>query len=107
MPAPQGATAHSGQNGPAKWATEQFADPAWLPASNGPEDRTARSRGHVAGAAYAFDVDARFLAIISPGLLGSDYFRDVADVLAGNGPPDVEKIGAIMRRHGLTPAPPA
>src|SRR5436190_21879502 len=34
------------------------------------------------------DVDARFLAVISPGLLGSRYFTDVADVLAGDGPPD-------------------
>jgi quercetin dioxygenase-like cupin family protein len=51
------------------------------------------------------DVDARFLAVISPGLLGSGYFRDVAGVLAGDGPPDVEKIGEVMRRHGLTPAP--
>ena len=40
------------------------------------------------------DVDSRFLAVISPGLLGSGYFRDVADVLAGASPPDVEKIGA-------------
>ena len=31
----------------------------------------------------------------------------VADVIAGGGPPDVEKIGEVMRRHGLTPAPPA
>ena len=53
------------------------------------------------------DVDARFLAVISPGSLGSGYFRDIADVLAGDGPPDVEKIGEVMRRHGLTPAPPA
>ena len=53
------------------------------------------------------DVDARFLAVISPGLLGSGYFRDVADVLAGEGPPDVEMLGEVMRRHGLTPAPPA
>ena len=53
------------------------------------------------------DVDARFLAVISPGLLGSSYFREVADVLAGGGPPDVEKIGEVMRRHGLSPAPPA
>src|SRR5215207_6097404 len=53
------------------------------------------------------DVDARFLAVISPGLLGSGYFRDVADVLAGDGPPDVKKIGEVMRRHGLTAAPPA
>jgi hypothetical protein len=53
------------------------------------------------------DVDARFLGVISPGLLGSGYFRDVADVLAGEGPPDVEMLDEVMRRHGLTPAPPA
>jgi hypothetical protein len=53
------------------------------------------------------DADARFLAVISPGLLGSGYFREVADVIAGGGPPDVGKIGEVMRRHGLTPAPPA
>ena len=52
------------------------------------------------------DVDARFLAIISPGLMGSGYFKDVADVLGGDGPPDIEKLGEVMRRHGLTPAPP-
>jgi quercetin dioxygenase-like cupin family protein len=53
------------------------------------------------------EVDARFLAVITPGLLGSAYFRDVAEILARAGPPDVEKLGEIMRRHGLTPAPPA
>ena len=53
------------------------------------------------------DVDARFLAVISQGLLGSRYFKDVAEVLAGDGPPDIGKIGEVMRRHGLTPAPPA
>jgi len=52
------------------------------------------------------DVDARFLAIISPGLMGSGYFKDVADMLGGDGPPDIEKLGEVMRRHGLTPAPP-
>jgi Cupin domain len=52
------------------------------------------------------DIDARFLAVISPGLLGLG-FRDIADILAGDGPPDVDRIGEVMRRHGLTPAPPA
>jgi quercetin dioxygenase-like cupin family protein len=52
------------------------------------------------------DADSRFLAIISPGLLGPSYFREVADVLGSDGPPDVEKIGEVMRRHGLTPGPP-
>jgi hypothetical protein len=52
------------------------------------------------------DADARFLAIISPGLMGSGYFKDVADVLSGDGPPDIERLGEVTRRHGLTPAPP-
>src|SRR6202795_873706 len=34
------------------------------------------------------DVDARFLAVISPGLLGSGYFRAAAAALAGHAPPD-------------------
>lgn len=53
------------------------------------------------------DVDARFLAIISPGLLGPSYFKEIAGVLGRGGSPDVEKIGEVMRRHGLTPAPPS
>jgi quercetin dioxygenase-like cupin family protein len=53
------------------------------------------------------DVDARALAIVTPGILGPDFFREVAALLdaAGGGPPDVVAIGAVMRRHGLTPAP--
>lgn len=53
------------------------------------------------------DVDARFLAIVSPGLMGSGYFKDVAGVLGEEGPPDIERLSEVMRRHGLTPAPPA
>lgn len=51
-------------------------------------------------------VDATALAIITPGLLGADYFREVAAVLdaAADGPPDLAAIGDVMRRHGLTPA---
>ncbi len=63
-------------------------------------------RGVIHGFDNKDDVDARFLAVISPGLLGPRYFQEVADVLAGDGPPDREKIGEVMRRHGLTPAPP-
>ncbi|HXZ56868.1 MAG TPA: cupin domain-containing protein [Gaiellaceae bacterium] len=53
------------------------------------------------------EIDARFLAIVSPGLMGSGYFKDVAGVLGEEGPPDIERLGEVMRRHGLTPAPPA
>jgi quercetin dioxygenase-like cupin family protein len=53
------------------------------------------------------DVDAKVLAIVSPGVLGPQYFRDVAAVVdaAVGGPPDPAAIGAVMLGHGLTPAP--
>ena len=63
------------------------------------------------GAVHRFDnngdVDATVLAIVSPGVLGPGYFRDVAAVVqaAACGPPDPSDLAAVMRRHGLTPAP--
>jgi hypothetical protein len=51
--------------------------------------------------------DARALAIVTPGILGPDFFREVAAILdaAVGGPPDLAAIAAVMRRHGLSPAP--
>jgi quercetin dioxygenase-like cupin family protein len=63
------------------------------------------------GAVHHFDnladADAKALAIVTPGVLGPDYFREVAAVLdaAADGPPDFAALGEVMRRHGLTPAP--
>jgi quercetin dioxygenase-like cupin family protein len=63
------------------------------------------------GAVHQFDnrgdVDAKALAIVTPGILSPDYFREVAAVLdaAAGGPPDLAAIATVMRRHGLTPAP--
>jgi quercetin dioxygenase-like cupin family protein len=63
------------------------------------------------GAVHHFDntrdVDAKALAIVTPGILGPDYFREVAAILdaAAGGPPDLAAIAAVMRRHSLTPAP--
>jgi quercetin dioxygenase-like cupin family protein len=65
------------------------------------------------GAVHGFDnhgtEDAKFLAISSPGIMSPDYFREIHDVLASTsgGPPDMAKVAEVMRRHGLTPAPPA
>jgi quercetin dioxygenase-like cupin family protein len=63
------------------------------------------------GVVHRFDnlhtADAKMLAIVSPGILGPDYFREIAAVVknAVGGPPDPAAIAAVMRRHGLTPAP--
>jgi quercetin dioxygenase-like cupin family protein len=52
--------------------------------------------------------DARMLAIVTPGVLGPDYFRELAAVIdaaaAAGGPPEPDALADVMRRHGLTPA---
>jgi quercetin dioxygenase-like cupin family protein len=75
----------------------------------GPGEVACVQRGQIHGFQNRGDIDARFLAIATPGGLGAAYFREAADVLAASagGPPDHAAIAQVMRRHGLTPAPPA
>jgi quercetin dioxygenase-like cupin family protein len=72
----------------------------------GPGETLFIPRGAIHAFANTDEIGATALAIITPGLLGADYFREVAAIIAaaGGGPPDVVAIGAVMRRHGLTPA---
>jgi quercetin dioxygenase-like cupin family protein len=53
------------------------------------------------------ELDAKMLAIVSPGILSPNYFREMAAVIKGatGGPPDPAAIAEVMQRHGLTPAP--
>lgn len=44
------------------------------------------------------------LAVVTPGRLGPGYFREAGAVLDADGPPDVQALLEVMRRHGLTPA---
>jgi quercetin dioxygenase-like cupin family protein len=53
------------------------------------------------------DAAARGLSVVTPGVLGPDYFREVAAVLSAGGPPNLALIAEVMRRHGLRPVPPA
>jgi quercetin dioxygenase-like cupin family protein len=64
------------------------------------------------GAVHGFavdDEDASFLAVATPGIFGPAYFTEIGEVIraAAGGPPDREAMMGVMRRHGLTPAPPA
>jgi quercetin dioxygenase-like cupin family protein len=74
----------------------------------GPGEALCIPRGAVHHFENRGDVDVTALAIVTPGILGPDYFREVRDVLeaSAGGPPDVAAIGAVMRRHGLTPVAP-
>jgi quercetin dioxygenase-like cupin family protein len=64
------------------------------------------------GAVHRFDNngnrDAKALCVITPAALSPQFFREAAEVMreAAGGPPDRAKMAEIMRRHGLTPAPP-
>ena len=64
------------------------------------------------GAVHRFDNhgsrDVKALCVITPAAIGPEYFREAAEVIhaAAGGPPDLAKMVEIMRRHGLTPAPP-
>ena len=64
-------------------------------------------RGVVHQFANHGDLDASALAIVTPGILGPGYFREVAEILdaSAGGPPDLAAVAVVMRRHGLTPAP--
>ena len=72
-------------------------------------DAVCVPRGAIHGFENRASADATFLAIASPGVFGPDYFREVGEVLAAStgGPPDLAALMEVMRRHGLTPAPPA
>lgn len=73
----------------------------------GPGEVLCIPRGAVHRFYNGHNADTKMLAIVSPGLLGPDYFREMAAVVnaATGGPPDPAALAAVMRRHGLTPAP--
>jgi quercetin dioxygenase-like cupin family protein len=76
------------------------------PVEVGPGEVLCIPRGAVHQFANRTDLGAKTLAIVTPGILGPDYFRQVAAILdaAAGGPPDFAALGEVMRRHGLTPA---
>jgi len=75
------------------------------PTDIGPGEAVCIPRGAVHSFANTGDEDATALAIVTPGILGADYFREVKAVVdaAAGGPPDLAALGEVMRRHGLTP----
>jgi quercetin dioxygenase-like cupin family protein len=78
-----------------------------LPTDVGPGEALFIPRGAVHHFDNSHDIDAKALAVVTPGILGADFFREVAAILdaAAGGPPDLAAVAAVMRRHGLTPAP--
>lgn len=71
----------------------------------GPGESCFVPRGDVHAFNNLQKIEAKALAVITPALLGADFFMEAAAVVNAGGPPDIEKLKAIMAKHGLDPAP--
>ena len=62
------------------------------------------------GAPHGFNnlkpTTAKALAVVTPALIGPEFFREMAAIANTGGPPDVEKFKGVMTRHGLVPVLP-
>jgi quercetin dioxygenase-like cupin family protein len=63
-------------------------------------------RGAVHGFNNLQQTDAKALAVVTPALLGPDFFQEVAALMQAGGPPDAEKLKSVMLKHGLVPVMP-
>ena len=61
-------------------------------------------RGAIHGFNNLKQTDATALAVITPALLGADFFKEIGAILNAGSPPDVEKLKLVMEKHGLIPA---
>lgn len=46
---------------------------------------------------------AKALAVATPGRIGPEYFKDIAEIVNAGGPPDIEKMKIVFKKHGLVP----
>ena len=58
-------------------------------------------RGAVHGFNNLKQTNAKGLAVITPALLGPDFFKEAAAIVNVGGPPDLKKLNAVMAKHGL------
>ena len=72
----------------------------------GPGQSCFIPRGAVHGFNNLKPVTAKALTVVTPALIGPDFFREMAAIFNVGGPPDVQKINEVMARHGLVPVPP-
>jgi len=70
----------------------------------GPGQTCFIPRGAVHGFNNLKPATAKALTVVTPALIGPEFFREMAAIVNAGGPPDVEKMKAVMNRYGLVPA---
>ena len=73
------------------------------PVDIGPGESCFIPRGAVHGFNNLKQTAVKALAMITPALLGPDFFKEAAAIVNAGGPPDVEKLKAVLLKHGLVP----
>jgi quercetin dioxygenase-like cupin family protein len=69
----------------------------------GPGDHLFINRGVTHGFDNPYEANARVLVMLTPGLIGPEYFEAMAAIVGAGGPPDQARIRATMERFGLIP----
>jgi len=64
-------------------------------------------RGDVNGFNNLGQTDVKALAVVTPALLGPDFFKEAGAIVNAGGPPDIKKLTAVMAKHGLVAVFPA
>ena len=72
----------------------------------GPGESCFIPRGAVHGFNNLRQTDAKALAVVTPALIGPDFFKESAAIVNAGGPPDMEKLKAVLAKHGLVAAMP-
>ena len=72
----------------------------------GPGETVFIKRGIIHGFTNRTQAPGSCLCFLSPGVLGPQYFKEMAVLLSAT-PPDPAKMKETMLRYGLVPAPPA
>jgi quercetin dioxygenase-like cupin family protein len=71
----------------------------------GPSETFFIPRGAIHGFNNFGRQDTKTLAVVTPALIGPEFFKEVAALVNAGGPLDLEKIKAAYSKYGLKPAP--
>ena len=72
----------------------------------GPGDSLFIPRGAVHGFNNFGHTDTKSLGVVTPALIGPSFFKECAEIVNAGGPPDIEKLKAVLMKYGLKPAMP-
>jgi quercetin dioxygenase-like cupin family protein len=89
-----------GMNGIATWTIEgqRF--------QIGPGQQLNIPRGTVHSYSNLHDDTSRMMCLLTPGLVGPEYFRELAAAIQPDSPPDIAEISTVMARYGVIPITP-